>query len=276
MFDSNSVYYFLNGNWIKINSGDQILFHETTGIYEVIRVKDGIPLFFDEHLERLQQSAILIQFNIWLSRQEIRKIILDLIKKNPIQNGNIKLELNRLEGSDQKNILCAFIPAYYPANELYTKGVESRFFYAERPLPNAKKSNIQLRNETNEVIKTNKLFDVILVNRQNQLTEGSRSNVFFIREEQVFTAPGGQVLDGITRQKVFKICHEHQIPIFETIITIKEISSFEAAFFSGTSPKILPISRIETIQFNPEVTLLQKLIKLYDLEIAHYINSAKN
>lgn len=276
MFDSNSVYYFLNGNWNKTNSGNQVIYHETSGIYEVIRVKDGIPLFFEEHLDRLQQSANLIQFNIWLSRQEIREIILDLIKKNPIQNGNIKIELDRLEGADQGNILCAFIPAYYPANELYTKGVETRFFYAERPLPNAKKSNIRLRNETNEVIKTNRLFDVILVNRQNQLTEGSRSNVFFIKGEQVFTAPTGQVLDGITRQKVFKICHEYQIPLYETIITAKEISSFESAFFSGTSPKILPISRIETIQFNPESVLLQKLINLYDLEITNYLYPAKN
>ena len=126
-----------------------------------------------------------------------------------------------------------------------------------RENPGVKYINTDLRTRTNRLIKQKQVYEVLLVDKEGYITEGSRSNVFFIGDNVIFTAPLEYVLPGTSRKRVFDICHKHRFPIIEKRIPASELARYDAAFLSGTSPLILPINRLDELRFAPGLPLLQ-------------------
>jgi branched-chain amino acid aminotransferase len=269
-------YIYLNDEWTNAKSFNPTHFSEGITIYEVIRVIDGIPLFIEEHLVRLESSAQQMIFKMWHRPDEVQKVIHQLILKNKIQNGNIQILFNIQSATAIKNSVYQFIPSHYPDKDTYAKGVKSMLFFAERDRPGIKKTDTSLRNAANQAIQKNGVYEVILVDKENNIGEGSRSNVFFIKGDKVITAPNDKVLAGVTRQRILDLCGKTKIPIIERSIKTSELMIFDAAFFSGTSPKVLPISNIGSIAYTPMNELLQEIIKIYNKEIKEYLASAKS
>ncbi|PKP33985.1 MAG: aminotransferase class IV [Bacteroidetes bacterium HGW-Bacteroidetes-17] len=276
MLQSENEYFYLNGNWIPDNDYASNLFSEGITIYEVIRVIDGIPLFLEEHLNRLELSARLINFNLWLSYKEIKQAVYSLIDKNSNPNSNIQLFFHYKADSNTQNFVCRFIQTHYPEKNTYISGVKSMLFAAERKNPRVKKTDRSLRSKADHAIAINDVYEVILINQKKQITEGSRSNIFLIQGKTILTPPKKKVLAGVTRQKVILLCKENKIECIEQEIRVSQLSNFEAAFFTGTSPKVLPVKSIGQINFDPGNDLLKRLIKLYDEEIKRYIKLAKS
>ena len=110
-----------------------------------------------------------------------------------------------------------------------------------------------------------------MVDKSGVITEGSRSNVFFVKEDKIITPLGKSVLLGITRQKILEIAENIGVHLLEKDILLDELSSFDAMFITGTSPKILPIKQVAEISFNPQNEILQSLIKQYNLLIDKYV-----
>lgn len=121
-----------------------------------------------------------------------------------------------------------------------------------------------MRQRISEFIRAENLYDALLVGEDETITEGSKTNVFFVKKATLYTAPGDMVLKGITRQKVFDLCKQLNYKIIERSISIITLHKYEAAFFSGTSPKILPIRRIANIQYDVTHPVVKTLMTAYD------------
>jgi branched-chain amino acid aminotransferase len=76
---------------------------------------------------------------------------------------------------------------------------------------------------------------------------------------------------GITRQKTLKIAGDLNIPVIEREVNLNELQHFDAAFITGTSPKILPIRQIDGFTFNPQNVIVRQLMKRYDDLIEGYL-----
>jgi branched-chain amino acid aminotransferase len=113
------------------------------------------------------------------------------------------------------------------------------------------------------------------VNCSGEITEGSRSNLFFIKGNSVYTSPSKDVLMGITRQRIISICRKNGIGVNETAILADQVEFFDAAFISGTSPKVLPISTIDDYKYSTDNSLLLNIMEIYNNEIQNYINNHK-
>ena len=122
----------------------------------------------------------------------------------------------------------------------------------------------QLREATDEAIKANGLYEVLLVDRNGQITEGSRSNVFFIKDGEVYTAPSEKVLLGVTRSKILEIIRYLGAALHEEAVAAEDIGSFDAAFISGTSPKVMPIASVGEVSFDVNDPILRKIMEKYD------------
>ncbi len=263
--------YYLNGRWESANTFQHKIFDKGTSIYEVIRIIDGIPLFLEDHLNRLVNSAKLIDFNLLKTKIKLEEIIKHLIRNNLATNENIQLVVNYSKNKAQNQLACFFIKSSYPNSAMYENGILCQLHHAERSNPNVKQIDAKLRRDTNANIKSNEVYEVILVDNRGYITEGSRSNIFLVKDECVFTPPFSRVLPGITLQYIFKCCKENNIPIIEKSIQAREINNYEAAFLTGTSPKVLPINRIGEAQFDPQSPLLQKIRSLYNQAISDYL-----
>ena len=244
---------------------------EPVQLYEVIRIIEGIPLFLEDHLERLYQSARL-SGNLQLPGPDsITALIKKIVATQKRDTGNIKLSFTfnqtTFEPQDELN----FIPHYYPTQEEYTDGVKAGLLKADRPLPNAKVRNSEIRDLANDQIASENLFEVLLVDSEGNITEGSRSNVFFVRDQTVYSTPRAKILMGITWIKILQICRNKGIGVVETMIPEWELNHFEAAFLTGTSPKVLPISSINKIIYKTDHPLLVRLQQYYDQLIEDYL-----
>ncbi len=234
-------------------------------IYEVFRVNDGKPLFLSDHLARLKKSADIVGLSLWFSEEEIKKKIAELIEKEHKKNGNIKLIFSK-EGEKNENqevYELSYIPHSYPTELQYIDGVKAALLNAERQKPNAKVLNTTTRQKADKILAESDIYEVLLVNNKGFITEGSRSNVFFIKNKTVFTSPIETVLPGITRKKVFELCFKNKIEIQEKAVSVLDLENYSSAFISGTSPQILPIKSIDEHFFDVNQFILRQLMNLF-------------
>ena len=117
---------------------------------------------------------------------------------------------------------------------------------------------------------------MLLVDQEDNLTEGSRSNLFIVKGDKLYTSPAKNVLLGIVRSKVVDICRQQQIDIIEQKIPVSELNTIDGAFISGTGNDILPIASINNIALesikNPIIlTIMREYYRL----VNQYIVSKK-
>jgi len=268
-------FYNQNGNILKGNSQDLSFEKVDNIVYEVIRVIDGIPLFLEEHIERLNKSANLLNYDITDILDTITKDIKKVIDLNNNPNKNLKILLYNIE-KPVPNYYIFFIESNYPANELYQTGIKTITYKAIRENPQAKTINKKFRKNVNIEISKNNAYEALLINELGEISEGSRSNVFFVKNDSIYTAPGKNVLLGTTRKKIIKICDELNFEVNEKPITIEFLKTCDALFITGTSPKVLPISQVDEITFDsPNNKVVQRIMKTYDSLINDYINIHK-
>ena len=160
----------------------------------------------------------------------------------------------------------------YPSEDMYKNGVETILYHGERTNPNAKVIDNNFRQKVTDEINKANAFEAILVNSNGFITEGSKSNIFMIKEDTLYTSPLEDVLPGVTRGRIISLAKSLGISFEEKKISFEQLESIDAIFISGTSPKILPISKVDKINFNVENKIMQKLIKSFDEEIKIYIN----
>jgi branched-chain amino acid aminotransferase len=264
-------FFVADNQLVRSNSFKKYLFTEGTTLYEVIRVINGKCLFLEDHLMRLFQSAGLAGININLSKEEITQRLKMLIESNKINTGNIKILYNR--NLPEAQFLAYFISHSYPAEEDYSQGVKLIFYKAMRVNPNAKVVNDTLRRNINQKILDAKAYEALLLNENNEITEGSRSNVFFIKGNRVVTPPVVEVLPGITRDHIIRVCQALSIPLEERKVKKNEIDTFDSVFLSGTSPKVLPVQFIEDVCFTVKNSLLRSIMHTFDSMIEDYLNT---
>ncbi|MBN1986568.1 MAG: aminotransferase class IV family protein [Prolixibacteraceae bacterium] len=235
------------------------------GIYEVLRVVDGVPLFLEDHLNRFYQSARIAGKIIRFNEIQIENLLKQLILKNKTNEGNVLI-------SCKINLKAFFIPSNYPTPEMVEKGVVCGILKAERDNPNAKVFQTSVRQQANELIAEKGFYEVLLVDQLGKITEGSRSNVFFVKNDLIVTPPGNKVLLGITRQKILELIRNLGLNYTESDVFLSRSGSYNAAFLTGTSPKVLPVHKVEDIVFNPQNHVVRSLMESYNLLITKYIS----
>jgi branched-chain amino acid aminotransferase len=242
-------------------------------VYEVIRIIDGIPLFVEDHFDRLQNSLKTHGYEINLGLEDFITKIGELIQHNSCLIGNIKFVY--LSFGNLSKWAYFFIPHHYPSELDYQLGVSTDLLRVERKSPNSKIIQKSVREMADQLIADQNLYEVLLVDHEDQITEGSRSNVFFVKDEVLYTAPASKVLVGITRQKVLECLRDLGFEVVEKGVSVKEINRFDAIFLTGTSPKVLPVQSIGNLNYNTRLNCIKSLMNCYDGRIAQYIRSRK-
>lgn len=238
-------------------------------LYEVIRVTDGVFLFLNDHVHRLNKSAQLAGVGLVLSVAGVRKQLEQLLQLNGVQTGNMKVEYYFHAGKIQYQA-AYFIQHHYPSGKDYREGVRTGLFVAERSNPNAKIMQHGLREQVERIIAEKNLYEVILVHPDGYFTEGSRSTIFMVKDGTVYTAPEADVLPGITRKYVFRACRELSVPLVETRMAVDQLPGMDAVFIAGTSPKILPVALVDEYRFDPSNATVRQIMRKYD-ELAGFI-----
>lgn len=231
--------------------------------YEVIRIIGGKFLFLKDHLLRLRHS-IQDTGLVFPGEDIIRESLKILLKENHFLDANIRICLQKSSTSNP-DLLCYFVPWVYPDECTYLSGVQLITYAHERPNPGIKKWDDKFRADVKTQIREHGVYEALLLNQKTEITEGSRSNVFFIDDtNRLITPPEKNILPGITRKYVLQICREENIPIEERTVSIRELGRLKACFISGTSPKVLPVWQIDNFQFQADHPEVKTIMERFD------------
>lgn len=253
--------YILNGELRPVEMFDNSMIYKGDSIYEVIRTIKGTPVFFNDHMERLAMSIKLQQKKMFADPEELKRNIILLARADRRKEINLKIVFNYRDGKE--NYLIYYIESAYPSAEQYKKGVKGILYYAERQDPGSKVINYRLKSAIHQELINEGAYEALLVNDNNQITEGSRSNVFFMKHDKLITAPDEVILKGVTRKKVLQLCEETQTEVKFECVNADDLADYQVAFMTGTSPMILPYCCINGTSFNVRLALLDNLRDLY-------------
>ena len=253
--------FILNGRLQASDLFDNSMVYEGDSVYEVLRMVKGFPVFFFDHMDRLETSVRLQNKKMLADRNSLRNDIIKLSKTEKKKELNLKIVFNYNRNSE--DYLVYFIESIYPSTEQFRRGVKGILYYAERKDPESKVINHKLRSSIYHKLILEGGYEALLVNEENCITEGSRSNIFFLKGEKLVTAPDNKILSGITRKYVLEICREKNINVEFRCVSMNEISDYDAVFMTGTSPTVLQFCCINDTYFNIRVPLIEKLRELY-------------
>lgn len=272
--DNNGQFLFIEGELREFSdfqqADDQLLnfqmpFSEPI-IYEVIRFIDRKGVFFKDHYDRFCNSLGLAGIENKISYDDLKAACTQVLRANKLRNNNLKIMYAIEEGTDQPICLVYPSKSFYPDEKYYSNGVAVSVLGIERPTPNAKISRKSYIERVTSFRENKGVFEVLLKNNKGQLTEGSRSNLFFIKGNTVYTAPKELVLEGVMRKHVFEVCRDLNIEIDDSSpVDFDSLCEMDCAFLTGTSINVLPIAVVEDVfNYDTQNPILQSIIKGFE------------
>lgn len=238
-------------------------------VYEVLRIESGRPLFLAEHLDRWRNSmkALALELPKWTDSFDT--IIGWLIACNTLPDCDM-----RIVASADGGIQCGYVQTIYPSPEMYRDGVKVELLNAERENPKLKIFHAGMRSEASRQQASSGAYESLLVNKDGRITEGSRSNVYFINKQgAVFTAPDADVLGGIMRKHVLGICKANSVEVNFQMVKTEEIANFDSAFLSSTPMRILPIKEIDSKSMDVKNSALRLIMDEMENLVAKQIKA---
>ncbi|MCK5838700.1 MAG: aminotransferase class IV family protein, partial [Bacteroidales bacterium] len=256
--------FILNDTVLPTNRFDKSSLLKGKALYEVISFYNRKFLYLEDHMQRLQNSAKLGKLKIWLPPEEIAEKIESLLQLNNIDQGSVNTVLNFSKDTQ----FTAYInKPDYPNKEQYRQGVKALLFFAERKNPNIKLFDKDFRSEVGKIIRDNELFDLLLVDNNGFITEGSKSNLFFVHNNEIFTSPEKNVLPGITRKHILDLCKRLEITTRQEQIHFTMLNEMQAIFFTGTTTKVLPVRSVDDLKFQYNHPEIMRIMNAFEDEI---------
>ena len=128
-------YGLLNGKITTNEDIDNSLCKECIKVYDVIRVVNGKPLYYENHLDRLNKSILLAGYKYEYDMESFKKDIEKLVVKSGKTNNNIKTTY--FEQGNPVRIM-EMVKSYYPSKDVYKEGYKTILIYEERKNPSSR------------------------------------------------------------------------------------------------------------------------------------------
>jgi D-alanine transaminase len=222
------------------------------GIYEVIPVYGGRLFRLPHHLQRLDQSLAAIRLANPLTHPQWQHLLEELVVRNGGGDQSLYLQLTRgvadrdlrLPADTPPTVFAMSTPIETPpgARPAGIKAITVEdirwqlcHIKAITLLP-----NILLRQQALEAG-----AEEAFMLRDGEVTEGTASNIFVVRNGVVTTPPKGQLLlPGVTRDLVMELCRRQQIPCEERRIPAAELRQADEIWLTSSTREIIPVTEL--------------------------------
>lgn len=221
------------------------------GLFETIHIFKNKAVFLKEHLERINSSIDTLSLGI---EKILEQEVTEYLKENKSFKENEVLKIIVSE----KNRL--FIKRDYSyKDEQYERGFKLNVSETKRN-ENSTFTYHKSLNYADNIFEKRKSIrlgydEVLFLNTKNLICEGATSNIFFIKNNKIFTPNiKSGILNGIIRQWIIG-----NFEVIETEISYKEIQKYDEVFITNSLIGIMPVISIENIIFNSRNKTLEIL-----------------
>jgi len=235
------------------------------GVFDFFKVINFVPVFLDEHLDRFYFSANEMRLNLAYSKDELKKIIFELLQKNNVSDTGVRITLTGGYSQDGYQLsnpnlivsLRSFNPP--PVNEL-AKSIKLITYEHQRQLPHVKTIDYLMAIWLQPIVRQHNADD-ILYHQKGIVTECPRSNFFILTYGDKIITPSENILKGVMRMKLLEAAISNY-QVEERALSIEEIKHAKEAFITSTTKTILPVGQVDDYIFSKENKVTTQLYKL--------------
>lgn len=256
----------LNGRIIPVEEAKVSVFDRSflygDSLYEVVRTYDGKPFRLKEHLDRMEQSAVLCQMALSQTTGEYEREILKSIEAFRAQPGKsredvyVRIVVSRGSGKIGFGLGNLETPTLYVImvepislfpNKPFEKGTRLQISDRVRNHPKALDPAMKSGNYLNSLLAyltsaREGYDDALMADQQGFITEGTTYNVFYVNRGIVATSPlDVGILDGVTRRAVINLCVELGIPCREVRHPAQYLYEADEVFVTSSLKEVLPV-----------------------------------
>ena len=247
---------YLNGNIVNHDEAKISVFDRGfifgDGLYEVMVQINGTFFYKIAHLDRLQSG--LYKINIQYDLSTISQEIDHLLEASGLTNQDCLLYMQITRGvaprqhAFPKDIAPTVMMYAVPKilsdiNTVHAHVITRSDFRWSRC--DIKMTSLLGNVMLNEEAMQHDCYETVLI-RDGVVTEASHCNVFFVKNNTVYTHPANEfILDGITRQVVLELCDSLNIEVKLEPVPMNHIKIMDEAFLTGTSTQIASIQKID-------------------------------
>ena len=266
-FDDRDGFIWFNGKLVEWrNANIHILnhgLHYASCVFEGLRIYDGKIFKLYEHIERLFNSAKILDLDIPYDFQEVVDITKDIIVKQNISNGYVRpvvwrgsemMAISAKKGSTNLAIAAWEWPSYFSPEKLL-EGIKLNVSRWLRPSPESAPTDSKAAGlymicslSKHEAEKLG-FDDALMLDYRGYVAEATGANIFFVKENELFTPKADCFLNGITRQTIIEIAKENKIKVHEKHFKLDFLKNCDEVFLTGTAVEITPVSHIKDLNF---------------------------
>ena len=228
------------------------------GVWEGLRLHDGVIPFLGAHLDRLFEAALYLDIKIGKTRQDLTEAIKDLLQANGMQtDAHLRLMVTR--GRKVRPFQHPHLSRSGPTIAIIAEhskpaenphGIRLATVPHHRGLPLTQDAKLNSNSKLNCIIALNHALragadEALMLDPFGFVNTTNACNFFIVRGGEVWTSTGDYCMNGITRAGVIALCRENAIPVFERNYSLVDTYGADEAFLTGTFGAQTPVSEID-------------------------------
>jgi len=282
---NQEVLIYINGEFFKREDAKISVFDSGylvgDGIWEALRLHDGVLVFLDLHLDRFFTAAATVGMDVGMSKKELTSELWKVVRKNKMHN-NVHLRFMMTRGikktpsqdprltiSGPNLVIIAEHKAASPASK--EKGITLFTSTIRRGSPDYLDPRLNCHSKLHEVMALVQAIEAgadeaLMLDIHGMVSTCNATNFFMIKNGEVWTSTGQYCMNGITRGAIIEVCKMHQIPVFERNFSLFDVYGADEAFVTGTFGGVTPVTKIDGRQIGDGKfgNLSRRLSHLYE------------
>lgn len=243
------------------------------GLFETMRIYSGRPFRWGRHLARLQQGADFLGIKIPFSSDKLRDYARQLIQRNSLAEGILRLTVTRGAGAPGYSIrelgTSSLVMIVFPlrsTGELVRRWdlVTSSYRVPSGDhLSQVKSCNQLLHILVRAEAEQKGAHEGLILNTDGFVTEAAASNLFWLEDETIYTPPlSDGLLPGVTRELILELCVRLGIKTAENSVTPAGLQASDGIFMTVSSLELVEVGKLDGVTL-PEPARLDDLRKAY-------------
>ncbi len=262
------------------------------GVWEALRLHDGVLVFLDEHLDRLWQGAATIGMDMNMTRQELIDKLWYTLDANGMQDGvhvrfMVTRGIKKTPSQDPRLTVTGpnlvIIPEYkLAAPDSRSRGVTLFTSTIRRGSPDYLDPRLNCHSKLHEVMALVQALEAgadeaLMLDIHGFVATCNATNFFMVKHGEVWTSTGQYCMNGITRGKVIQVAWESGIPCYEKNFSLFDVYGADEAFVTGTFGGLTPVFKVDgrVIGDGQSGALTERLRSLYEAAVQRAVSQAK-
>ena len=261
---NEDVLIYVNGDLVPRNEASISVFDSGyligDGIWEALRLHEGVLVFLDEHLDRLWQAAATIGMDVGMSREDLTATLWRTLDANDMHdNVHVRFMLTRgikkTPSQDPRLVISGPNLVIIAEHKLASpdskeNGVTLFTSTIRRGSPDYLDPRLNCHSKLHEVMALVQAIEAgadeaLMLDIHGFVSTCNATNFFLVKDDEVWTSTGQYCMNGITRGKVIEVCRDNDIPCHQKNFSLFDVYGADEAFLTGTFGALTPVKAVD-------------------------------